>query len=134
MHDQECISNLTNITKKKILPRSIGKLLWWTTFRSSQRKSISLCLVTMTKLFEIKRYFKPIATGNIRDESVNFETDTEPVPVSKIQTKPPLLCSKVSSSHHHQIPGYKANTSKQLFWQLQETSSNFNSCTLKKHV
>ena len=28
----------------------------------------------MTKLFEIKRYFKPIATGHMRDESVNFET------------------------------------------------------------
>ena len=30
-----------------------------------------------------QKAFKPIATGNIRDEHINFEIDTEPVPYRK---------------------------------------------------
>ena len=39
-----------------------------------------------------QKVFKPIATGTVRDEHINFEIEAEPVPCGKkIQTKQPLI-------------------------------------------
>ena len=44
----------------------------------------------------------PTATGKVRDENINFESDRAHSKLEKIQTKQSMLSSKVSSSH--QIP------------------------------
>ena len=56
--------------------------------------------------------FKPIATGKVSDENVNFESDRTSSMLEKIQTKQSLSSSKVSRSH--QIPSYQTNTTSKL--------------------
>ena len=63
-------------------------------------------------LFETKKIFKPIATGKVSDENINFESDRTSSMSEKIQTKQSLLFSKVLSSH--QIPSYQTNTTSKL--------------------
>ena len=55
--------------------------------------------------FRNQKVFKPIATGKVRDENINFESDRTSLMPKKIQTKQSLHSSKVSSSH--QIPSYQ---------------------------
>ena len=58
--------------------------------------------------FQNQKVFKPIATGIVRDENINFELDRTSSTSEKIQTKQFLLSSKVSTSH--QIPSYQTYT------------------------
>ena len=62
----------------------------------------------MPTLFETKKAFKPIATGKVRDENINFESDRTSSILEKMQTKQSLLPSKVSSNH--QITSYQTYT------------------------
>ena len=60
--------------------------------------------------FRIQKVLKPIATVNVREEIISFESDTTSATLENIQTNNPLS-SKVSSSR--QIPRYQTNaTSK----------------------
>ena len=61
-----------------------------------------------TSTFQNQKVFKPIATGIVRDENINFELDRTSSTSEKIQTKQFLLSSKVSSSH--QVPSYQTYT------------------------
>ena len=54
--------------------------------------------------FWIQNIFKPMATGKVRDENINFESDRTNSMSEKIQTKQSLLSSKASRRHH--IPSY----------------------------
>ena len=62
------------------------------------------------KTFWKQNVFKPIATGKIRDENVNFESNRTSSMSEKIQTKQSLLSPRVSSSH--QIPNYHKKSVK----------------------
>ena len=62
--------------------------------------------------FQNQEVFKPTATGKVRDENINFESDKTSSMSEKIQTKQSLLSSKVSSSH--QIPSYQTYTISKL--------------------
>ena len=61
-----------------------------------------------TSTFQNQKVFKPIATGIVRDENINFELDRTSSTSEKIQTKQFLLPSKVSSSH--QVPSHQTYT------------------------
>ena len=51
--------------------------------------------LVMTTLFVRKQnVFKPTATGNVRDENINFETDTESVQCRKYRNKTILAIVK----------------------------------------
>ena len=65
-----------------------------------------------TKTFQNQKVFKPIVTGKVRDENINFESNRTSLMSEKIQTKQFLLSSTVSSSH--QIPSYHSNTTRKL--------------------
>ena len=56
------------------------------------------------KTSQKQKVFKPIATGKVRDENVNFESNRTSSMSGKIQTKQSLLSPRFSSSH--QIPKY----------------------------
>ena len=76
---------------------------------------------------------KPIATGKVRDENINFESDRTSSISEKIQTKQPLLSSKVSSSH--QIPSYQTNTASKLNKYINKlTLPYFNSFCQSFHI
>ena len=62
-------------------------------------------------LFETK-VFKPIATSNVKDENIKFESDRTSSMSEKIKTKQSLLSSKFLSSH--QIPSYHTKTISKL--------------------
>ena len=62
--------------------------------------------------FETQKVFKPIATGKVRDENINFESDRSSSMSEKIQAKQSLISSKDSSSH--QKPIYQTNTTIKL--------------------
>ena len=68
--------------------------------------------LVMQTLFETKKAFKPIATGKVRDENTNFESDRTSSILEKMQTKQSLLPSKVSNSH--QITSYQTYTTSKL--------------------
>ena len=51
-----------------------------------------------------QKVFKSKATGKVRDENINFESDRTNSMSEKIQTKQSLLSSKASRRHH--IPSY----------------------------
>ena len=63
-----------------------------------------------TNTFKNQIAFKPTATGKVRDENINFESDGTSSMSKKIQTKQSSLFSKVSSSH--EIP----TTTFIIFW------------------
>ena len=56
------------------------------------------------KAFRKQKVFKPIASGKVRDENINFESNRTSSMSEKIQTKLSLQSPRVSSSH--QIPNY----------------------------
>ena len=58
----------------------------------------------------VQKVFKPIATGNLRDKNIYFESDRTCSMLEKIQTKHSLVSSNVSSSHH--TSSYQISTSK----------------------
>ena len=64
-----------------------------------------------TGTFRIQKGLKPIATVNVREENVNFESDRTSSTSENIQTNNPLS-SKVSSSR--QIPRYQTNATSKL--------------------
>ena len=91
---KECLS----LKKEEniITSANIGYIGWSAAWKITHP---SMTLVLMTTPFETKKY----STGNVRDENINLETDTEsPSCDKKKQTKQPLLSSKVWS--RHQIP------------------------------
>ena len=61
--------------------------------------------------FRIQKVLNPIATVNVREENINFESDRTSSTLEHIQTKNPLS-SKVSSSC--QIPRYQTNATSKL--------------------
>ena len=61
--------------------------------------------------FRIQKVLKPIATVNVREEIISFESDTTSATLENIQTNNPLS-SKVSSSR--QIPRYQTNAISKL--------------------
>ena len=61
--------------------------------------------------FRIQKVLKPIATVNVREEIISFESDTTSATLENIQTNNPLS-SKVSSSR--QIPRYQTNATSKL--------------------
>ena len=78
------------------------------------------------KTFRNQKVFKPIATGKVRDENINFESNRTSSVSEKIQTKQVLLSSKVSSGY--QIPSYHTNTTSKLDEYINKlTLSYFNS-------
>ena len=64
------------------------------------------------KTFQNQKVFKAIATGQVRGENINFESNRTSLMLEKIQTKQPLQSSKVLSSH--QIPNYPYQHNKNL--------------------
>ena len=67
---------------------------------------------TYAKTFRNQKVFKPIATGKVGDENINFESNRTSLVSEKMETKQSLLSSKVSYSH--QIPSYHTNTTSKL--------------------
>ena len=85
------------------------------------------------KTFRNQKVFKPIATGKVRDENINFESNRTSSMSEKIQTKQSLLSSKVSSSH--QIPSYQTNTKSKLNEYINKlTLPYFNSFCQPFHI
>ena len=64
------------------------------------------------KTFRNQKVFKPIATGKVGGENINFESNRTSLVSEKMETKQSLLSSKVSYSH--QIPSYHTNTTSKL--------------------
>ena len=64
-----------------------------------------------TGTLRIQKGLKPIATVNVREENINFESDRTSSTSENIQTNNPLS-SKVSSSR--QIPRYQTNATSKL--------------------
>ena len=62
--------------------------------------------------FRNQKVFKPIATGNVKDENVNFLSNKTSSMSEKTKIKQSLPSSKISSSH--QVPSYQINTTSKL--------------------
>ena len=76
---------------------------------------------------------KPKATGKVRDENINFESNRTISMSEKIQTKQSLLSSEVPS--RHQIPSYHTNTTSKLNAYINKlTSPYFNSFCQPFHI
>ena len=73
-----------------------------------------------------QKVFKLIATGKVRDENINFESNRTSSVSEKTQTKQSMLSPRVSSSH--QIPNYHTNTKSKLNEYINKlTLLHFNS-------
>ena len=75
--------------------------------------------------FRNQKIFKPIATGKVRDENINFVSGRTSLMSEKMQTKQSFLFSNVSSSHH--IPSYQTYKTSNLNKYINSTSINFTS-------
>ena len=80
-----------------------------------------------------QKVFKPIATGKVRDENINFESNRTNSVLEKIQTKQSLLSSRVSSSR--QLLSYHTNTKSKLNKYINKLSlPYFNSSCQPFHI
>ena len=64
------------------------------------------------KTFQKQKVFKPITTGKVRDENINFQSNRTSSMLGKIQTKISVLSPRASSSHR--IPNYHTITRSKL--------------------
>ena len=85
------------------------------------------------KTFRNQKVFKPIATGKVGGENINFESNRTSLVSEKMETKQSLLSSKVSYSH--QIPSYHTNTTSKLNGYINKlTLPYFNSFCQPFHI
>ena len=82
-------------------------------------------LESYANTFWNQKVFKPIATGEVRDENINFVSGRTSLMLEKMQTKQSFLSSNVSSSHH--IPSYQTYKASNLNKYIHFTSINFTS-------
>ena len=87
----------------------------------------------MSTLLKPKSIQTPIATGEVRDENISFESHKTSSMSAKHKQKQSLLASKVSS--RHQIPSYKTNTSNKSNEYINKlTLPYFNSFCQSFHI
>ena len=94
---------------------------------------LPLCDFGYVKTFRKQKVSEPIATGKVKDENIDFESNRTSSLLGKIQTKQSLLSLKVSSSR--QIPSYQTNTkSKWNDYINKLTLRYFNSLCQPFHI